>query len=137
MMNRKFILTICKYHILSALCGLMIFALSVIQIPQQEDPIMIPYFDKIVHFLMYFVFSLLFLYENFHSNIEKKKKPIKIYLVTIFLSLIIGGIIEIIQSDFTTYRSGDILDWYFDMAGSITAIAIAELFRLASQGRGR
>lgn len=137
MINRKFLLTICKYHILSALCGLLIFALCVIQIPQQEDPITIPYFDKIVHFLMYFVFSWLFLYENFHSNIAKKKKPIKIYLITIFLSLIIGGIIEIIQSDFTTYRSGNIFDWYFDMAGSITAIAIAELFRRASQVRGR
>lgn len=136
-MNRKFLLTICKYHILSALCGLMIFIVCVIQIPQQEEPIIIPYFDKIVHFLMYFVFSLLFLYENFHSNIEKKRKPIKIYFVTIFLSLIIGGIIEIVQSDFTTYRSGDILDWFFDMAGSISAIVIAELFRLASQGRGR
>lgn len=136
-MNRKFLPTICKYHVLSALCGLMIFIVCVIQIPQQDEPITIPYFDKIVHFLMYFIFSLMFLYENFHSNIEKKRKPIKIYFVTIFLSLIIGGIIEIVQSDFTTYRSGDILDWFFDMAGSISAIIIAELFRRASQGRGR
>jgi VanZ family protein len=122
--------TLCKYHIFSVLCGILIFILCVIKIPQQEVPINFPNIDKIVHFTMYFTFSLLYIFENLLSNPAKKKKPLTLYLITIFLSLMIGGVIEIIQSDLTTYRSGDIIDWLFDISGAITAIAIAAVYRL-------
>lgn len=128
-MKRNMLFTLCKYHIFSVLCGILIFILCVIKIPQQEVPINFPHFDKIVHFTMYFTFSILYIFENLLSNPAKKKKPLILYLITIFLSLMIGGVIEIIQSDLTTYRSGDIIDWLFDMSGAITAIAIAAIYR--------
>lgn len=136
-MNRNLLLTLCKYHVFSVLCGIMIFVLCVVKIPQQEEIITFPYFDKVVHFVMYFIFSLLYIFENFRSTPAKKQKPANLYLITILLSILIGGVIEIIQSDLTTYRSGEIIDWVSDMSGSITAIIIAELFRHAFPGRGR
>jgi len=109
----------------------------VVKIPQQEKPITIPNFDKIVHFTMYFFFSLFYILENFRYKSLKKHKLFILYLVTILLSLLIGGIIEIIQSDFTTYRSGDILDWYSDMSGAISAIIIATIYRFVAIKRFR
>jgi len=136
-MSGKFLLILCKYHIPSLLCGAMIFILCVIRIPQQEEAITFPNFDKVVHFTMYFTFSLLYISENFFSNPAKKKKPVRLYLMTILLSILIGGVIEIIQSDLTTYRSGDIIDWFFDMGGAMLAIILASIFRYISLKRNR
>jgi len=86
---------------------------------------------------MYFVFSLLFLFEKFVSNVKNRKNPLLPYLVTLLLTLIIGGLIEIIQSDFTSYRSGEIMDLYSDIAGAVSAIAVTELVRLAFLKRGQ
>lgn len=126
-----------KYHILSVICLLVIFILCVVRLPQQDNEISIPYLDKIVHFVMYFVFSLLFLFEKFVSDIKNRKNPLKSYITTIVLTLVIGGLIEIIQSDFTSYRSGEIMDLYSDVAGAVSAIAVTELIRLSFLKRGR
>lgn len=126
-----------KYHILSVICLLVIFILCVVRLPQQDNEISIPYLDKIVHFVMYFVFSLLFLFEKFVSDVKNRKNPLKSYITTIVLTLVIGGLIEIIQSDFTSYRSGEIMDLYSDVAGAVSAIAVTELIRLSFLKRGR
>ncbi len=126
-----------RYHILSVICLLGIFILCVVRLPQQDNEISIPYLDKIVHFVMYFVFSLLFLFEKFVSDVKNRKNPLKSYITTIVLTLVIGGLIEIIQSDFTSYRSGEIMDLYSDVAGAVSAIAVTELIRLSFLKRGR
>ena len=136
-MKRSFLTSLCKYHIFSALCGAMILVLCMVRIPQQDSQIAIPYFDKIVHFCMYFAFSLIYIMEHFRANTERLKKPFLSYLYAMILSLAIGGIIEIFQADFTDYRSGEFIDWVSDFSGCIFGILTAEFVRRASLRHGR
>jgi len=133
MVKHRMVLQVCcKYHIFSVLCGIMILILCVIRIPQNNELDSIPYIDKVVHFCMYFTFSLLYILESFRSDPEKKRKPAGLLIKAGLLSLLIGGGIEIIQSTLTDYRTGDIIDLCFDMGGALSGIIVGILFRLAT-----
>jgi len=81
----------------------------------------IPYGDKVVHFIFYFVAAVLgslFFIET------KEKKSIYIkYLKILALSLILFGIIiEVIQGTMTVNRSGDVFDALANSLGVILGI---------------
>ncbi len=78
----------------------------------------IPYFDKIVHFGIYFIFSILL------ASLFKKQNINKLTTILIILSLnaIIGGAIEILQDILPINRSGSYCDFIADMFGSITGL---------------
>jgi VanZ family protein len=121
----SFLNQLCRYHIPSALCAGAILLACVIKLPPDENPITIPYFDKIVHFTMFFSFSFLFILENRITGDKKWKEPLPLILLTLLLTAIFGGLIEIIQGEMTDYRSADIYDWYSDLAGSLTAVLLS------------
>ena len=77
----------------------------------------IPYADKIVHLLMYFGITLVFLFEHYIETWKMNKKD---YVMN-FYPLILGGLIEIIQSLFTQSRSGDWYDFIADISGILVA----------------
>ncbi len=81
----------------------------------------IPYGDKVVHFIFYFVAAVLgslFFIET------KEKKSIRIkYLKILALALILFGIIiEVIQGTMTVNRSGDVFDALANSLGVILGI---------------
>jgi VanZ family protein len=81
----------------------------------------IPYGDKVVHFIFYFVAAVLgsmFFFET----IEEKSIRIK-YLKILAISLIFFGIIiEVIQGTMTVNRSGDVFDALANSLGVILGI---------------
>ena len=83
----------------------------------------IPYGDKVVHFIFYFMAALLgssFIVETK----DKKSKRIK-YLKILALSLIFFGIvIEVIQEEMTVNRAGDVFDALANSLGVILGIII-------------
>lgn len=72
--------------------------------------------DKIVHFLFYFVMQLLFCY-----TLIKKPRPVK-YVIVFFITVFYGMVIEVLQSEFTSTRSGDKLDLLANTLGALTAL---------------
>lgn len=78
----------------------------------------IPHLDKLVHLSMYFGLTTIILIEN------KKKHKLIITLSTVILS----GLIELIQQYLTNYRSGDWLDLLSNSIGSFTALLIIKLY---------
>ncbi len=78
----------------------------------------IPHLDKLVHLSMYFGLTTIILIEN------KKKHKLIITLSTVILS----GLIELIQQYLTNYRSGDWLDLLSNSIGSFTALLIITLY---------
>ena len=78
----------------------------------------IPHLDKLIHLSMYFGLTTIILIEN------KKKHKLFITLSTVILS----GLIELIQQDLTNYRSGDWLDLLSNSIGSFTALLIITLY---------
>lgn len=69
--------------------------------------------DKYVHFLMYFIFTLLLLVEL--GNYQLKIKLFWVYLT--LLAMFLSGVIEIMQEFLTDYRSGDWFDFLSNAFG--------------------
>lgn len=93
-------------------------------VPMQTVEVETPFFepDKLVHFGLYFVFSVL-LYACL-----KKRYGMRFYqlLSVIAISSFFGGLIEILQ--LIVGRSCDLYDWIFDVAGSILGAAAYFLY---------
>jgi len=132
-MLKKLINRLRQYHGFSILCGIGIFILCTIKIPSQDNIPAFPNFDKFVHLMMYFVMSIAVILETIKIKSESVKAIFKTFLTAIIVTAIFGGMIEIIQSGMTDYRSGDMTDWLFDIGGSVLACLTIGLARLASR----
>jgi VanZ family protein len=79
----------------------------------------IPHFDKIVHFAMFFILAFFI-----KGQYWKKMISWQVYKGYIFLALLYGVLIEVIQYNWIYMRSGDWIDWLFDCAGLVVSIII-------------
>jgi len=94
-------------------------------IPAKDLPVKpllnIPYFDKMVHFALFFVFCLLLLR-------PLKKMELKYYVISPAFSLILCGLLEFSQHSLSNTRTSDIHDFIANAAGVITSVAFYYLF---------
>jgi VanZ family protein len=72
----------------------------------------IPFFDKIVHFGMYFVLMAVIILENRKAI----KSTRELFLISI-IPFLYGALIEILQSSLTVSRSASLYDIIFNSAG--------------------
>jgi VanZ family protein len=79
----------------------------------------IPFFDKIVHFGMYFVLMSVIILENRHSI-----KSNRHLILTALIPLFYGILMEIFQVVFTTTRYGSIYDVISNSAGIIVSLLL-------------
>lgn len=85
------------------------------------------YFDKIVHFIMYFTLSAVLVYD--YKSVKNPKAPIyAYYLLALVFPAFFGGIIEILQGAFFPPRTADWLDWLADIAGTFFGFFVVHLF---------
>lgn len=96
--------------------ALVIFVLCSLPGEDIPDPhIDIPHLDKIVHFGMFFIMALLLCNElEYQTRLTLRK----IYMITVSIILIYGGVIELLQHHFFN-RSGDMLDLLADVIGAV------------------
>ncbi len=96
--------------------------------PSDEGPAFeIPNLDKAVHFFLYLIATLLgtgFIREQFKGRFTLHQSILKI----LFFLIIFGIIIEVIQMEFTTTRSGEVNDVLANVAGALTAGTLLRLF---------
>ncbi|TRX22690.1 VanZ family protein [Flavobacterium franklandianum] len=79
----------------------------------------IPNFDKIIHFVFHFVFTMLwFLYLKKKFKISNN---INLLAVTLIISLVFGIAIELMQQYLTTTRTADVLDVLANLLGAFLA----------------
>lgn len=98
----------------------VIFYLSTAPGSEFEHIPSFPNEDKVVHFLMYFGFAFILLWDlldRFGTSVIHQKR---LLLLIIGLPVIWGGSMELIQQFFTTTRSGDWLDELTNTLGAIT-----------------
>lgn len=125
----RFLRVASRYHLISLSVAAAILTLCLVRVPKVGDTPLIPHIDKIVHFLMFFTFTLLFIIEQWLVSVHWWKRPIPLFLLAFVFAAFLGGAIEELQASATDYRSGDVLDWYFDLFGSGVAILMALLYR--------
>jgi VanZ family protein len=115
-------LRILKYH-WRAILWIIIIALACLmpgdQLPNTSFFSKIPYFDKIVHFTMYFIFAL-FLMSGFSRQYGKTSA--KAYIFSFIVAFMFGVMIEFIQE--WVGRSYDIYDMMANTAGIIVSLLL-------------
>ena len=113
---------------LSIAWAILIFVLCTMP-PSGVPKFNIPYFDKIAHFGIFFVQSVLL---SLLFNFQTKKSYFQIILLSTLTAFSYGGLIEILQSRFFN-RSGDLYDLIADiMGGFFGAIIYPTILRLIS-----
>jgi VanZ family protein len=110
-----------KKNIFSILLAAVIMYLSLAssQTFEKVHVFKIPYFDKIVHFSMYFVLMSSIILEN-----RKTLKSLKSLFLISLIPLFYGIIIEIMQGVFTLTRSASFYDAVCDAAGILISILL-------------
>lgn len=120
-----------KYTWPPAIVAVIIFYLCCLiptnDIPDVEFNFFIP-MDKIVHFLMYFGLSIV---ASFNYIYDRKGKIIILKLVAfaILIPIVYGGLIEILQAEYFSGRSGDWYDFLADVLGSLSTLPFSLWFR--------
>ncbi len=80
----------------------------------------IPHLDKFVHFIFYFVFTLLLISENNKQRLFRKV-TVDAILIAATISLSYGAFIEIIQKVLIINRGADIFDMVANTIGFLVA----------------
>ena len=110
-----------KLFIRNIIWAIVIFVLC--SIPGKELPetslVVIPHFDKIVHFGMFFIMGI-FIYSELSIQTALKRSWKTIF--TLSIVVFYGGIIEYLQENYFENRSGDYIDWLADALGGMFAI---------------
>jgi VanZ family protein len=115
-----------RKNILSIVVALIIAFLSLASAEKIHDFSSLNFrgLDKIVHFIMYFIFMSVILFEN--RNRLVLTRPVFFIGLIPFL---FGSVMELLQSLITTSRSGGIYDLLFNLAGILFSIIIFLLAR--------
>ncbi|MFC2129244.1 VanZ family protein [Bacteroidota bacterium] len=107
--------------------GLIILAISVAPVSGEGRPLIFsfPGSDKVVHSIIYCVFTILLTRDYLRYN------PLKWIRLLFFLLAILGYsiIIEVIQLSLTSYRSGELLDVVANLAGISIGAGAVLLYR--------
>jgi VanZ family protein len=110
-----------KKNIFSIIVALIIMYLSLTnantfdKVPEFD----IPYIDKIVHFLMYFGLTSVMILEH-----HKTVKNFSSLLLLGLFPFLYGILMELLQSNITSDRSGDIFDAVSNTSGIFVSILI-------------
>jgi len=83
-------------------------------------------FDKAVHAIMFLGLSGVIFFDN-TRYLRFPISKVRIFWSTFIFPIVLGGLIEILQADLTTYRSGDWYDFLFDVAGALIGWGTASL----------
>jgi VanZ family protein len=123
-----------KKNILSICTAIVILYLSLASAGTLNKIPMIKFegMDKVVHFIMYSVFTGVILFENR----KRIKRNGSLFLIAL-IPLLFGGLLEILQAYLTTSRSGNIPDFLFNMAGIVFSVLIFLIARKPRAGSVR
>lgn len=104
-------------------CAIVVLILSAIsgETVSKFGDFYIPYFDKIVHFGMYFTFTFLMI-NDFIRSYGTTYSIRQIMYICVIIAVVYGGSMEFIQSIPKIHRSSDFVDFLANTAGAFMAM---------------
>jgi VanZ family protein len=97
----------------------ILVGLGILYVCLVRDPgISLPTFagaDKWVHVLMFTLLGIVICWDS----IQTKLSSVRLWLVTMIVPMVYGGIIELLQEQYFAPRSGEWMDWLADCAGTV------------------
>jgi VanZ family protein len=112
----------------SILASSLVFYVSIIRIPPVKIVEFIPYFDKMVHFGMYFTIATCFFLDFIRTS--PSLSWIKKVAIMVVIPSLYGGLIEILQGAYFPPRSAQWSDFFADCLGSLVACLICNKLQL-------
>lgn len=85
----------------------------------------LPYFDKLVHFGMFFLLTASFCFPFFRLN-ANYSIILSTFIRVVFWVILYGILMEFVQKFFTDGRSFDVVDIVFDTVGSVAGFLAAK-----------
>lgn len=112
-----------KYQSWAILWTVFIFILCNIKMPDDnnEPGIFFKGFDKLVHVGFFFVLTIFLFYGKIRHQHNYSFRSLTIFKIIIFTAAL-GGLIELAQWKFFTYRSAEWWDFGCDMIGVFMAV---------------
>lgn len=95
--------------------------------------VLIPYFDKFVHFVLYGVFSALLISESNPLRMCGRVTR-RALLVGLLVSVLMGGLVELMQGTRFIARGCDFFDFVADTCGALFALATYRFFNRLLRG---
>jgi VanZ family protein len=108
------------FLLFAILWTVIITFLSLATMGEMGSQIKIPNKDKIVHFVFYFLFVILWFKANKNSKLGLKKT-----ISILFIAISYGILMEFCQKIFTTTRTADVLDALANTLGASTGYLIS------------
>ncbi len=112
---------------LTAVTLLAVLILSLAPIGQMEMTQDVPFADKWTHMVMYGGLCLVWWMEYWRSH---PKLDGRLLCWAIFMPVLLGGVLELLQAYATTYRSGEWMDFVADSLGVLLGTLLGQVFRL-------
>ena len=84
-----------------------------------------PYVDKVIHFVCYFIFSLVLYLYSIATILGKEESKFR-FIFVLGIGSFIGLSLEIAQAQFTLDRLGEWTDFCFNSIGLISAFLMME-----------
>lgn len=122
----KFVITLIKRYKLTLMTLLLILCLTFCKPANLGRTSTIIGIDKAVHFIMYSTLCAVFWFENFRLPNVPKLRCLLFYAV--LLPIVLGGLLEYLQSILTSYRDSEFDDFLFNTAGVLFAALFSLLF---------
>lgn len=117
MLKRIKVLLLDKFIYAAIAITIAIVCLSLVKLPRSSSSV--KNIDKIYHAIAYFLLTITWLISFY------KKKNTKVLIV--FACIFFGILIEVMQSKFTSYRTGDSLDIIANSVGVLLAVLFFNL----------
>ena len=139
----KFLLSTIRDYWLTLVTMVAISCLTLMDFSDIKTPEKVANMDKIVHLVMYFGFCAIFWFES----LKKSGGIMHWYMVldAIVFPIAFGGFMEYLQSAMTSYRTGDLMDFVYNVAGVLCAAVftifvtrpLIRKFKERKQGQGK
>jgi VanZ family protein len=86
-----------------------------------------PHIDKVVHFIMYFVFALVLIHDSQHYS-KIRLNHGQIILISVLIVIGWGGFLEILQRIPSIHRNSDFFDFLANTVGAVVASLLYRIF---------
>lgn len=119
-------------YTLTIIVTLAIIYLTIVPKPLPDmSPKLFEGADKVVHALMFFGFAGAFGLDYLRSGrgYAAGKLPSYIIIIAVVISIVFGGVVELVQGAMNMGRGEDIYDFLADVSGAVLSGAVMFIFR--------
>lgn len=111
------------YLFLASTWTALITILSLVNVGSLGSSVKIPYKDKMVHFVFYFFFYILW-----YGFFRLKNNSSKLKFVILFSAIAYGIVMEIFQGLMSNHRTSDAVDVLANSSGAIFGLIVVTFF---------